>query len=366
MYSKQILKQLKPYEQGKQTEEIKTTYNLERVIKLSSNENPYGCSQKVKDFFSNYMPDFSVYPDGFATNLRDTITEKLEINNSQIVFGGGSDEMIQGICRAFLSPKVNTIMAKPTFSQYKQGALIEGAKIKEVPTEAGYHNLDKMLDAIDDQTSIVWICSPDNPTGTFITEDKLINFLTKCPKDVLVVLDEAYCEFVSESLAFSSLSLLNSFSNVIILRTFSKAFGLASLRIGYGLMNENIATHLNIVRGPFNTTTISQDIASVAFEDEQFIKDITYKNQYVKESFQTFLKEINWNYYDSEANFILVKTPISGVDVFEYLIQNGFIVRPGEMLGYPDTIRITIGLEEDMEELKKLLYKLNAQITNEV
>src|SRR5690625_208305 len=126
MYSKPVLKQLKPYAQGKQTDEIKTAYNLDRVVKLSSNENPYGYSEKVKEYFTTYIPDFNVYPDGYATQLRQTITDKLQINESQIVFGSGADEMIQTICRAFLSPEVNTVMAKPTFTQYKQGAVIEG------------------------------------------------------------------------------------------------------------------------------------------------------------------------------------------------------------------------------------------------
>lgn len=366
MYSKPTLKHLKPYAQGKQTDEIKTAYNLERVVKLSSNENPYGYSEKVKELFASYVPDFNVYPDGYATKLRQTITDKLQINESQIVFGSGADEMIQTICRAFLSPEVNTVMAKPTFTQYKQGAVIEGATVKEIPTQNGYHDLDKMLQAIDDETSVVWICSPDNPTGTYLERERLLAFLDQCPNNVLVVLDEAYYEFVSEANTYDTLSLLESYENLILLRTFSKAYGLAGLRIGYGLMHESIATKLNIVRGPFNTTTMAQDMATIAFQDEQFIADVISQNQYVKDNFQLFLDDIGWSYYDTETNFILVKTPISGTDVFEYLIQNGFIVRPGEMLGYPDTVRITIGLESEMEELKKCLYKLHVQINKEV
>lgn len=366
MIGKQILEQLKPYEQGKQTSEIKEQYNLSEVIKLSSNENPYGYSPKVKTYFKNYIPEFNIYPDGYATQLRETIATKLQLKNTQIVFGSGSDEMIQSICRAFLSPDANTVMAKPTFSQYKQSALIEGAEIKEVPTKDGYHDLDLMLKAIDTETKIVWICSPDNPTGTLVSKEKLINFMKQCPKDVLVILDEAYYEFISKDKAYNTVTLLKQFNNLILLRTFSKAYGLAGLRIGYGLMDEAVATKLNIVRGPFNTTTISQDAARVAFEDEGFINEVAQNNQTVKESFQNFLSELGWSYFDTETNFILLKTPISGTDVFDYLIQHGFIVRPGELLGYPNTIRITIGTADEMKQLEKLIQKLHAHINKEV
>src|SRR5699024_10890248 len=139
-----------------------------------------------------------VYPDGYATKLRQTITDKLQIKESQIDFGSGADEMIQTICRAFLSPEVNTVMAKPTFTQHNQWTVIEGATVKEISTQNGYHDLDKMLQAIDHETSVVWICSPDNPTGTYLERERLLSFLDQCPNNVLVVLDEAYYEFVSE------------------------------------------------------------------------------------------------------------------------------------------------------------------------
>lgn len=194
------------------------------------------------------------------------------------------------------------------------------------------------------------------------TEEEFLQFMKKCPEDVLVVLDEAYREFVEDEYLLDSITYTKSFSNLILLRTFSKAYGLAGLRIGYGIANPELIHSLNVVRGPFNTTSVAQRAATIALQDQAFISETTTKNLKVKESFYQFLDELNWDYYRSHTNFILVFTPASGLDVFQYLIENGFIVRPGELLGYPNSIRITIGTKEDMQELQHLLQKFDEQI----
>lgn len=362
MDGKKALQQLAPYKQGMQTEQVRKTYNLHRIVKLASNENPYGYSEQLKNEFPNILGELNIYPDGHSAKLRASLSTKLGINEDQLIFGNGSDELVQIISRTFLYPGVNTVMATPTFPQYKHNALIEGATIKEVPTVEGYHDLNGMLQAIDENTKVVWVCSPDNPTGTILPRDEFYQFMDQCPHDVLVVLDEAYYEFIDEESRLDALSTLSTYKNLILLRTFSKAYGLAALRVGYGIMNEDIVGKLNIVRGPFNTSAISQKAALIALEDQTFIDEVTAKNKTVKLSFGKFLDQIGWFYYPSQTNFMLVSTPISGNETYQYLIENGFIIRPGELLGYENTIRITIGNEEDMKQLQDLLEKLHVEI----
>lgn len=365
MYGKKILKNLTAYQQGKQISEVQKEFNLAKIIKLASNENPYGYSQSVNDLFLNGELNLEIYPDGYATNLRNALAKKLQVDKDELVFGNGSDEIITLICRAFLEPGYNTVMASPTFTQYRHHSLIEGASVKEVPTVDGYHNLDAMLEKVDDQTKVVWICSPDNPAGTLVSETDLKRFLDEIPLETLVVLDEAYYEFVREENKYNTTELLKKYPNLITLRTFSKAYGLAGLRIGYGMMHKEIAHKLNVVRGAFNTTRLAQDAAIKALEDEAFLNKVVKNNERIKNNFVGFLKENDFKVYDSETNFILVEIPGKGNDAALQLLKQGFIVRSGELLGYDNTIRITIGIEEDMENLKKAMKDLKLNVSKE-
>lgn len=366
MVGKAVLNELSAYKQGMQIEDVQKKYKLDKIVKLASNENPYGHSQKVTKLFTKLANDYEIYPDGYAYELRKKLAHKLSIDETQLVFGGGSDEVITFICRAFLYPGTNTVMAVPTFTQYRHHSLIEGAEIKEVPTHRGKHDLDRMAEAIDEHTKVVWLCSPDNPTGTIILKEEFEAFMDQCPKDVLVVVDEAYYEFVAEDLRLSLDESVHKYSNVIVLRTFSKIYGLAGLRVGYGIAHPDIAEKLNIVRGPFNTTSFSQQVAGIALEDDDFIQKTRENNNVVKREFLQFLDEINWHYYESHTNFILVKTPIDADEASLYLLKHGFIVRSGNLLGYPNTIRITVGKKEDMSELAFVLKKLQTEINGRV
>lgn len=365
MEGKPILNELTPYQQGKQMKDIKEAYGLERIVKLASNENPYGYSSHVKNYFIHNESAFEFYPDGYTAELRSAVASKLDVNEKQLLFGSGSEEIVQMICRAFLYPGVNTVMPSPTFPQYKHNALIEGADIKEIPTADGYHDLEKMLKSIDEKTSVVWLCSQNNPTGTIIPKKTLYSFLDSCPEDVLVVLDEAYYEFMEADQDPDATGNLSAYENLVILRTFSKAYGLAGLRIGYAIANQNLITKLDVVRGPFNTTSLAQKAALIALEDTAFIEETKLKNKNVKQSFTQFLDTIGWTYYDSQTNFLLVSTPVSGNEVFQYLIEKGFIVRPGEVLGCPNTIRVTLGNEKNMKQLQDVLYALHQQTSKE-
>lgn len=364
MEGKEILKKLTPYQQGKQLQEIKEEYGLERIVKLASNENPYGFSPDVAAFFKTGSHELNIYPDGYTKDLRTSLANKLNIDETQLIFGSGSEEIVQMICRAFLYPGTNTVMASPTFPQYRHNALIEGAEVKEVPLNDGEHQLDQMLEKIDKDTKVVWICSPNNPSGTAISKGTLQSFLNQCPDHVLVVLDEAYYEYMNEDP--KTAEWFTSYDNLILLRTFSKAYGLAGLRIGYGISHSDILRMIDVVRGPFNTTSIAQKAAKIALEDQDFIKNTKRKNKEVKQAFEHALDHIGWHYYPSQTNFLLVSTPVSGTEVFEYLLTKGFIVRPGELLGTPNTIRVTLGNQEDMKELEDILLDFDQNHLKEI
>lgn len=354
------------YKQGMQIAEVEKKYQLDKIVKLASNENPYGFSLEVKKYLETATHDYALYPDGYAYDLRVKLANKLKVEEDQLVFGSGSDEIITFICRALLHQGTNTVMATPTFPQYRHHALIEGANVKEVPTINGRHDLQGMLEAIDQQTKVVWLCTPDNPSGEIIHQADFKQFMEQCPEDVLVVLDEAYIEFVDASLRFDLHEMLNTYPNIVVLRTLSKIYGLAGLRVGYAIANEPIANILNIVRGPFNTTSLTQRVAIVALDDDEFIKEAKFKNDAVRQQFESFLDTLGWIYNESHTNFLLVHTPIDADEVALYLLKHGFIVRSGSLLGYPNTIRVTIGVEEDMEELYAVMKKLQDEIDNGV
>ena len=206
---------LQAYQPGKTMDEVKKAYNLETVTKLASNENPYGASPKVKEFLANASIDFALYPDGYASRLRTAVANHLNVSEKQLLFGNGSDENILIVSRAMLEPGLNTIMADLTFGQYKHNAIVEGAEARTVPlTVDGEHDLEQMLAAIDENTAIVWICNPNNPTGTLTPSDKIKAFVNQVPSDVLIVLDEAYTEYITDSNYEDSISLIENHPNV--------------------------------------------------------------------------------------------------------------------------------------------------------
>ena len=261
---KEQLLELKPYQPGKSINEVKRQYGLSEIVKLASNENPFGSSLKVLAEVERFTGKFSLYPDGYATELRFKLAEHLTVKPEQLILGNGSDEIIQMISRGLLSPKTNSVMAAPTFPQYKHNGIIEGCELKEIPLKDGAHDLEEMAAAIDENTTVVWLCSPNNPTGIYIKNDDLLALLSRVPSDVLVVLDEAYFEYVTAEDYHDSLGLLTKYKNLIVLRTFSKIYGLASFRVGYGIAHEETIAALEPVREPFNVNTLAQAAAVAA------------------------------------------------------------------------------------------------------
>lgn len=338
---------LKAYQPGKSIEEVKAAFHLDEIHKLASNENPYGYSPKVKDLLDKEgSSTFSYYPDGYSTQLRKEAAEFLGVKPTQLIFSNGTDELLHIISNALLEPGKNTVMANPTFSQYKHNAILEGAEIREVPLINGEHDLDRMLTQINQDTAIVWVCSPNNPTGVYINDEKLQSFLKKVPKDVLVVLDEAYYEYVCAEDYYDARVLIQQYPNLIVTRTFSKIYGLASFRIGYGIASEEIIQALEPVRQPFNTNVLAQKVASVALSDQSFVQNCRKLNHEELERFYQFCEKENLNYYPSQGNFILIDFAHDGDEVFSFLLSKGYIVRSGKALGFPTSVRVTIGTKE--------------------
>ncbi|QGQ46684.1 histidinol-phosphate transaminase [Metabacillus sediminilitoris] len=355
MQVKEQLLQLKPYQPGKPIEEVKKEFNLTKVVKLASNENPFGCSPKVKQAILDELEQLAIYPDGYAALLRTKVANHVGVNENEIIFGNGTDEVIQIICRALLNPQSNTVMATPTFPQYKHNAVIEGAEIREVPLVNGDHDLDSMLVQIDENTKIVWICTPNNPVGTYVKKQALLDFLTKVPKHVLVIVDEAYYEYVTAEDYPQTVPLLKDNSNLMILRTFSKAYGLAALRIGYGLGNVELINKIEPAREPFNTNRVAQAAAIAALGDVQFVEECQIKNKQGLQQFYDFCEELKLNYYTSEGNFILIDFNRDSDELFQALLKRGYIVRSGNALGVPNHLRITIGTEQQNAEIIQIL-----------
>ncbi|GHH98188.1 histidinol-phosphate transaminase [Neobacillus kokaensis] len=355
MRFKEQLLSLTPYQPGKSIESVKREYNLEQIVKLASNENPFGCSEKAIAALQENQVSLAIYPDGYATLLREKLAAFLNVCENELIFGNGSDNLIQMISRALLHPNASTIMADHTFSQYKHNAVIEGAIIKEVPTINGEHDLDGMLAAIDEKTNVIWVCSPNNPTGTYVSEQKLINFLDQVPEHILVVLDEAYYEYVVAEDYYESISLTRKYKNLIVLRTFSKIYGLAALRVGYGIASPEIIKALEPAREPFNNNSFGQLAAAAAIADQKFVEICKDKNRQGLAQFYDFCAEHGLQYFPSQTNFILIDFKMDANQVFQYLLERGFIVRSGKPLGFPTSVRITVGSFEQNEGLIKVL-----------
>ncbi|MGN7413640.1 histidinol-phosphate transaminase [Paenibacillus sp. SAF-068] len=345
MKPKSQIVNLPVYQPGKPIEEVKRELGLEQVIKLASNENPYGSSPAALEAITREMSNISIYPDGSSVELTGVLAKHLGVERNNLIFGCGSDEIIALITRAFFLPGDETIMADQTFSVYKSNADIEGAVTIEVPLKDGTHDLSAMLAQISDKTKAVWVCNPNNPTGTIISEQELTAFMDRVPAHVMVILDEAYYEFVTDEAYPQSISLIERYPNLVILRTFSKIYGLASLRIGYGIARPEIIDLINRVREPFNTSRFGQVAATAALLDQDFVQECSKRNATDRDYLQNEFSRLGLSYFPSQGNFIMVDLKMPSATAFQSLLKQGIIVRPGFNV-YPTYIRVSVGTSE--------------------
>lgn len=350
MQPKSTVVNLPVYKPGKSAEDIKREYGLDYVVKLASNENPYGSSQKVKEAILREIENTNLYPDGAAFQLTQAIAKHFGVDENQVIMGAGSDEIIMMLCRAYLVQGDETIMADQTFPQYKHNAVVEGAVIVEVPMVEATHDLKAMLAAVTERTKIVWICNPNNPTGTIVSHEEVESFMEQVSSDVIVVLDEAYCEYVTDESFPDAFALMKKYRNLITLRTFSKIHGLASLRIGYGIGHPDVIRTINQVREPFNTTRFAQAAAQASLEDTEFIQFCKQNNAQSLAYLRSEFNRLGLSSFPAHGNFIMVDAGMPATEMFEKLLHKGFITRPGHQK-YPNHIRITAGLPEHNEKL---------------
>ncbi|MBB6735742.1 histidinol-phosphate transaminase [Cohnella zeiphila] len=365
MQPKPNIVHLPVYQPGKPIEEVKRELGLTEVIKLASNENPFGCSPKAVEAIKREVENVSIYPDGAAVELTEALAKRHGVNPDQIIFGAGSDEVILMIARAFLLPGDENITADQTFPQYRHNIEIENGVVIEVPLVQGTHDLKGMLDKVGPKTKIVWICNPNNPTGTIVTHDEVEWFLSKVPSSVMVVLDEAYCEYIDDPSFPDGLALLRKYPNLVLLRTFSKIYGLASLRIGYGIGRAELIRSINQVREPFNTSRFGQAAALASLQDNEFIERCRKANKEGISFLQGEFDRLGLSYFPAYGNFIMVDVKRPAGEVFDALLRKGVIVRAGHK-HYPTSVRITVGSAEQnakvIAALEAVLQELAARV----
>ncbi|MCU7556279.1 histidinol-phosphate transaminase [Macrococcus capreoli] len=342
------LKTLQVYSAGLSEEALKRKTGFTGSFsRLASNEHPFGPTPQVKAKLSAALDGFNYYPDPEATYLKSELSEFYGLPSEQILVGAGLDEVIMMISRAILEPYGEVITSESTFVQYATHALIENTTLTKIPLKEGKYDLVSMSQAISEKTKLIWICNPNNPTGTYVNETELRTFLNQVPESIPVVLDEAYFEFVDATDFPDSLQLLKAFPNIIVLRTFSKAYGLAAMRIGYALTSKAYVSEFNKVKLPFNVTTLSQLAASTALADQAYLQNYVRHNQSARE--WLFAQPYSKHFYPSQTNFIFIKTNEPQA-LFDTLISHGVISRP-----MPNGVRVTIGTEQDNHKIDAAL-----------
>lgn len=358
MKPKSTVVNLPIYQPGKSIGEVQAELGLAEVVKLASNENMFGYSPLVRQALEEAMAELYLYPDGASRLLKEEIAKHYGISPERVIVSNGSDELVSLICRAYLVPGAETIMATPTFPRYKTNAEVEGAKVIEVPLKEGRCDLEAMLAAITPQTRIIWICSPNNPTGSIVTREEFTSFMEQVPPEVLVVSDEAYYEYVTHPEYPDTLSMQERWPNLLIMRTFSKAYGLAALRIGYGITAPQVIDPLNRVREPFNVNHLAQVAAAAALKDQEFIARCREMNRQGMAQVQDGIQKMGLWAYPSEANFLLIHLNQNADVVFEALLRKGIIVRSGVALGFPEAMRVTVGTREQNEAFLRALQEV--------
>jgi histidinol-phosphate aminotransferase len=334
-----------PYSPGKPIEELERELGITGSIKLASNENPRGPSPKALAALSDATKTLHRYPDGGGHYLRLALAERWKVAPDQIILGNGSDEVITFLTKAFLAPGDEAVMAEPSFIVYKIDVTAEHAKPVTVPLNEFRHDLPAMAKAVTARTRLVFVCNPNNPTGTYVTAAEVGAFLQAIPPDVIVVFDEAYYEYVTAADYPDTLAILKSGRNVVLLRTFSKIYGLAGLRIGYGLTTPEIVQHLNRIRPPFNTNSLAQKAALAALSDEEHVRESRRLNTEGMGFLTERLTALGLTVVPSQANFLYFDVKQDGKAVFEALLRRGVIVRH---LGGA-FLRVTIGLSQENE-----------------
>ena len=360
-YARECILNRKDYIPGKPIEEVQKEFGIKDIIKMASNENPLGTSPKaVEAMKKEISTNAHLYPVSLCTELVAKIASKLGIKENQIYIDNGGDAVITMYGLTFFNPEDEIVTAETTFPAYENITTKMGSKLIKVPlTKDGYFDLKAILSRVNEKTKTVFICSPNNPTGSVTPKKDIIEFLDRIPSTILVFLDEAYIDFAKGDDVINSIELLNKYKNLVVMRTFSKVMGLAGVRCGYLVADPEIVRMMMKAREPFPVNRIAQAGALAALDDNDFYQRTLSNNSEAREYYYKEFDKMGLKYYQSSSNFICVDLKNSSEEVFNKMLRDGVIIRPLVSQGLPTCVRITFGLPEEnkrtIESLKKAL-----------
>ena len=341
--------ELKPYEPGKPIEETQKEVGLDNIIKLASNENPLGISPKALKAISS-ATDLNRYPDGNATQFKEKVASEYNVKPSMVTVGNGSNDIIEFIAKCFLSSGDTAIFSQHGFAIYPLAIKASGAEPIKVEAKNWGHDLDGIADSVKENTKAIFLATPNNPTGTVLSVNELKTFLEKIPSNIIVLVDQAYFEYIEDEQYKVPFELINEFSNLVISRSFSKAHGLAAFRLGFSISSEEIADFLNRVRQPFNANSLALIAGVEALNDKKHISESVDINKKGLALAEEFFEKLGFDFIKSYGNFISFDSKMDSDKSFEYFLSKGIILRSLKVYEMPNHLRVSIGTENEMQQ----------------
>lgn len=351
------VQKISPYVPGKPEDELQRELGLPRIVKLASNENPLGPSPKVVEAIQKKLNAITRYPDGNGFELKQALAAHLSVGADMLTLGNGSNDLLELIAKAFCGPGSEVLFSEYAFAVYPLAALSAGATPVVAPATNWGYDLAALKACITDRTRVIFIANPNNPTGTWLTQSELLPFLDEVPENILVVLDEAYSEYVASGDYPDGVSLLGRYPNLIVTRTFSKAYGLAALRVGYSVSHPDVADVLNRVRQPFNVDTFAQVAAVAALKDTEYLARTIKTNHEGLAQLVEGFEALGLEYIPSVGNFICVKVGPKAGEINKAMLAQGVIVRPVANYNMPEHLRVSVGVKEENEFMLSALKK---------
>lgn len=349
---------LAPYQPGKPVEELERELGISNIVKLASNENPLGPTPKLRTDLAATLKESARYPDGSAFELKRRLSEMLNCATHQLTVGNGSNDVLELLGRVFLGPGLNAVVSEHAFVVYGLVTRSLGASLREVPCQNFCQDLEATLQAIDEQTRLVFIANPNNPTGTWVGRTALETFLRAVPDSVVVVLDEAYVEYVDDPDYPNGLALMDSYPNLVVTRTFSKAYGLAALRLGYSVSHPDIADLMNRIRQPFNVNSVALAAGLLALDDPDHVAEGVRINQEGLKSLNAAFESLSLSTIPSVGNFVCVDVQGDALPIYQGLLEQGVIVRPVGVYGLPNHLRVSVGTPEENQAFTTALKRV--------
>ncbi len=356
------LRDVFPYQPGKSIASVQRELGLKSVIKLASNENPLGPSPRAAAAYRRQEKLLALYPEGSSPELRAALARFHRVEAESVIVGNGSDELIRLLCEAFVEPEDEVVVSQHAFIRFKQQAAMMGARVIEVPMTDWTHDLELMAKAASPRTKLVFVANPNNPTGTYNTQEEVSALLAAVPKTALVVLDEAYWHYAQSIPGYpkSLPDLVRAHENLMVLRTFSKAYGLAGLRVGYGVGDPELIGWLDRIRMPFNANLPAQVACVEALKDAAFVKRAVALNETQRALVARAMSDLGFGVGESATNFVFARSPVPGRELFKALLRQGVIVRPLDEYGLSSHVRVSTGTPAQNKTLLKALQQVLA------